>query len=358
MNIQMAEQDSRIVSTSERLEILVEFLKDQDFSSILIIADHRIFALHGEPLLKLLDTIKANSVEPMIIPSGEQYKSLAMAENCWTHMHAMGLDRKSLVIALGGGVVTDLGGFVASTYMRGVANVAIPTTLMGMVDAAIGGKTAVNLPTGKNIVGAFYHPKLIAIAPHYLNSLPDREFRSGLAEVIKYGVILDPELFAYLEKHLPAILNKNLKSLESIIYKSCALKADVVQKDEKEQGLRAILNWGHTFAHAIETATNYDTYLHGEAVSIGMCCAASASLEKGLVDKEFVKKQVSICQQAGLPTKISKDLDIDHLIDLMKADKKSLSGQINLILAKKIGQVELVKNVDRDTIKKAFLARL
>ncbi|MCE5318648.1 MAG: 3-dehydroquinate synthase, partial [Parachlamydia sp.] len=189
MTIDMPRLHSRIVSSSEKLEGLAQFLKTTHVSSILVISDHQVFPLHGEPFLQLLDELGQTIAPPMLIPAGEVSKSLATAESCWTHMHAVGIDRKSLVIGLGGGVVTDLAGFVASCYMRGIAAVNIPTTLMGMVDAAIGGKTAVNLPTGKNLVGTFYHPRLILIAPHYLNTLHEREFRSGLAEVIKYGVI-------------------------------------------------------------------------------------------------------------------------------------------------------------------------
>lgn len=353
MTIDMPRLNSRIVPSSEKLDGLASFLKSTAYSSILVISDHQVFPLHGGPLLQLLEETGQTLAPPMLIPAGEQSKSLAIAESCWTHMHAVGLDRKSLVIGFGGGVVTDLAGYVASCYMRGVAVAQIPTTLMGMVDAAIGGKTAVNLPTGKNLVGTFYHPRLILIAPHYLQTLQEREYRSGLGEVIKYGVIRDAGLFAYLEQNMEAILRKETKALEIILERSCAIKAEVVQSDEKEAGLRAILNWGHTFAHAIETMTHYNTYLHGEAVAIGMNCAACTSRELGLVDDLFVKRQRDLCRHAGLPTLLPKGLDVDRMVALMAGDKKAVSGKITCIVARAIGQVEIASDVDPALIKKA-----
>lgn len=332
-------------------ETFQSLLKENSFSNIQVISDHQVFALHGEPLMQFLDDARQILVAPMLFSAGEPFKSLATAETCWTHMHAMGVDRRSLVIGLGGGVVTDLSGFVASCYMRGIAAVHIPTTLMGMVDAAIGGKTAVNLPTGKNLIGTFYPPRLVLIDPHYLSTLPQREFRSGLAEVIKYGVIWDEALFEYLEKHVEEM---RPETLAFILKRSCEIKTQIVQQDEKERGLRAILNYGHTFAHALETATDYATYLHGEAVAIGMCCAAHVSQELGFVDGTFVDKLSALCRHAGLPTQLPSHLNVEKFLALMAGDKKAVCGKINLVLARKIGKAELARDVDPEIVKSLF----
>lgn len=354
MRNKIVTQHSEIAFTDESLDELAKFLKTHPFSSILIVSDHQVFALHGESLMNCIDKTLSKLVEPMLFAAGEQNKNLMTVEQCWTHMQAMGLDRKSLVIGLGGGVVTDLSGFAAACYMRGIAHIAIPTTLMGMVDAAIGGKTGINLPTGKNLVGAFHHPLLILIAPHTLMTLPNREFRSGLAEVIKYGVIKEAPFFEYLENNMEEILEKKGKQLEYMIQKSCEIKVEIIEKDETETGLRAILNWGHTFAHAIETLTHYSLFLHGEAVSIGMCCAAVTSEQLGLVEHSFVRRVRDLCHQAGLPTKLPSQLNLEALLKLMRGDKKSISGKLNLVLANKIGHVELVSDIDPEAIKRAL----
>lgn len=335
-------------------DTLKQFLKEQSFSNIQVISDHMAFSLHGEPLMQFLDDAGQTLVAPMLFSAGEPFKTLATAETCWTHMHAAGVDHRSLVIALGGGVVTDLGGFVASCYMRGIALVHIPTTLMGMVDSAIGGKTAVNLPTGKNLIGTLYYPKLILIDLNYLKTLPQREFRSGLAEVIKYGVILDAALFDYLEKHIEEISRP--EHLQYIVDRSSAIKAYIVEQDEKKKGIRAILNFGHTFAHAIETATNYATYLHGEAVAIGMCCAAHASQELGFVDQSFVKRLQDLCKRAHLPTHLPSHINVDELIARMSGDKKAADGKIALVISHKIGNADLVNEVNSQIVKKVLHA--
>lgn len=348
--------DSQIVSTDKKLSFLHDFLKKSHPSGgkIVLISDDRVFPLHGETLLQSIRQA-GFPIEPIILPAGESSKQLSSAEQCWNKMHTFGLDRTSLVIGLGGGVITDLSGFVASCYMRGIANISIPTTLMGMIDAAIGGKTAVNLQSGKNLVGTFYQPKKVIIVPFYLESLPPRELHSGLAEVIKSAVLWDSHFFEYLEKNLERILKEGPKAMEHLIEKTVAIKVAVVQQDEKEAGVRAFLNWGHTFAHALETITKYTVYLHGEAVSIGMSCAAYVSQELGLVDREFIDRQEKLLSLAKLPIRLPKGIDLDQLIDLMEGDKKSVGGKINLILARKIGKVEKFNDVKKETIKKALL---
>ena len=325
------------------------------YSSCAIISDEHVYPVYGEQLNQL---IKAQGipVHHVLLSAGEQTKTMESAQRCWTEMHAQGLDRKSLVIGLGGGVITDLAGFIASCYMRGIDVIHLPTTLLGMVDAAIGGKTGVNLPHGKNLVGTMHHPTLVLISSHYLETLPDREFRAGLAEVIKYGVIWDPELFEFVQKNMSSILQKDKKKLDTIVRQSCAIKAQVVKQDEKEQGLRAILNFGHTFAHAIESATQYKGYLHGEAVAIGMSCAAHVSQALGLIDKGIVKQIDEVCSQAGLSTTLP-DVPLDHLIRLMGGDKKAVRGKISLIVAQKIGKVIQMPDVDKEIIHAALTAK-
>jgi len=348
--------ESQIVSTDQKLTFLIDYLKKHHppKGKIVLISDNRVFPLHGETLLESVRQA-GFQIEPIILPAGESSKRLSSAEQCWNKMHSFGLDRTSLVIGLGGGVITDLTGFVASCYMRGIANILIPTTLMGMIDAAIGGKTAVNLESGKNLVGTFYQPKKVLIVPFYLDTLPPREFHSGLAEVIKSAVLWDNQFFQYLEENLERILKEGPKAMDYLIEHTVAIKVCIVQQDEKEKGVRAFLNWGHTFAHALETITQYKIYLHGEAVSIGMCCGAFVSQEFGLVDHEFIQRQEKLLSLAQLPIRLPNDIAIDQLIDLMEGDKKSVGGKINLILARKIGQVDKFDNVKKATIKKALL---
>ncbi len=329
-------QDCEIIEGSQTFP----FEKIKNYSSCVLITDERVFSLYGKEI----------PVEPIIVPSGEKCKSFETAEYCWSKMYSIGLDRRSCVISLGGGSVTDLAGFVASCYMRGIDVIHIPTTLLAMVDAAIGGKTAVNLTDGKNIIGTFHHPKCVIINPHYLHTLSERDYRSGLAEVIKYGVIWDEQLFEYLENNMADILDRKM---DNIIRRCCEIKTEVVRRDDKEKGLRSILNWGHTFAHALETATDFSTYLHGEAVSIGMSCAAHVSQLKGYVDREFIKRQDTLCERAGLPIELPL-IPIDSLVELMRKDKKAESGNIVLVLAEKIGKVIKVDNVDESVIREAL----
>jgi 3-dehydroquinate synthase len=326
----------------------------QTYSSCVVISDQTIDSLYGLSLQKKLKKLEI-PLHQIIIPNGESSKTLAFATQCWNDMHRFGLDRQSLVIGFGGGVITDIAGFVAGCYMRGIDAVYIPTTLMGMVDAAIGGKNGVNLSSGKNLVGVIHHPRQILIGPHYLKTSSIRELRSGIAEVIKYGIVQDPQLLGYLEKNMVQILQLEIDSLRQIIQRSCAIKANIVEQDAKEHNIRSILNWGHTFAHAIETLTNYEKYLHGEAVSIGMNCAAHVSYTMGFTSQDFVDYQLLICQCAGLPTTMP-DISLDDLIEQMSKDKKNTSAKISLIIAKEIGKVVRVNDVDKKLLKKALVS--
>lgn len=322
------------------------------YTSAVVISDDIVYPLYGERVAKQLSSL-TNSIHPIIVPNGEPTKTLETAKSCWTQMHALGVDRKSLLISLGGGVISDLAGFVASCYMRGTDVIHIPTTLMGMVDAAIGGKTAVNLPQGKNLIGTIHHPKMIFIDPGLVSSLDLRQVRAGIAEVIKYGLIWDPELFNYLEENLEQIIALQPEKIATIISRSCMIKTAIVQKDEKDLGIRAILNYGHTFSHAIETATEYQSYLHGEALAIGMSCAAHLSAELGYVDDNFINRQDQLIHRAGLKTQLPH-IDLDKLISLMAADKKANAGALSCIVCLRIGKAAKINDIPRQLIKNVF----
>jgi 3-dehydroquinate synthase len=257
----------------------------QDVKSVLVVTDERVGPLYGK---QVLSSLKRAGFTPLYhqLPEGEEYKSLESAEQLYTAAIENGLDRQSAVVALGGGVVGDLAGFVASTYMRGISLIQVPTTLLAQVDSSVGGKVAVNHPLGKNMIGAFYQPQLVFIDVHVLETLAPREVRAGLAEVIKYGVIQDGDFFSYLEGHLQQILALDEGVLSYVIKKSCAIKARVVEEDEREDGVRAFLNFGHTIGHALEALTFYRNYRHGEAVAAGMVAAAEIAVERGLLEEE------------------------------------------------------------------------
>jgi len=285
------------------------------------------------------------------VPEGEESKSFQWAYRLYEPLIEHQMDRNSAIIALGGGVIGDLTGFVAATYMRGVPFVQVPTTLLAQVDSSIGGKTAVNHPKGKNLIGAFYQPKVVLIDVTTLCTLPEREFLSGLVEVIKHGVIMDKPLFEMIEENIEDILDLDFDLLVEVIAQSCRDKASVVEKDEKESGLRAILNYGHTFAHAIETLTDYNTYRHGEAVAIGMVCASQLAADKGLMTQEHLSRQIDLLNKAGLPTSFPK-IDPKTALQTMYLDKKVKGGKIRYILPTKIGEVIITDDViDNEALK-------
>jgi 3-dehydroquinate synthase len=276
----------------------------------------------------------------IVVPAGETTKNLKMVQTCYERLAAHRLERKSFVVALGGGVVGDMAGFVAATYLRGIAFVQVPTTLLAQVDSSVGGKVGVNLKAGKNLVGAFYQPRLVLCDLDTLKTLPDRDFRTGLAEVIKYGVIYDAKLFVLLERDLPKLLRRESQSLASIIARCCEIKAEVVSRDETEGGQRAILNFGHTVGHAIEVVSNYGGFLHGEAISIGQITAAKISNRVLNLPKRDVRRIENLFQRAGLPTQIKlNSVQRRKLFAVMRLDKKVSGGEIKFVLAKRIGKV-------------------
>lgn len=295
------------------------------------------------------------AVDSVIIPDGERHKTLATVNKLYAAALKAGVDRATCVVALGGGVVGDIAGFFAATYLRGLPCVQVPTSLLAMVDSSVGGKTGVDLPGGKNLVGAFHQPRLVWIDPSTLNTLPARHLRNGLAEVIKYGVIRDAALFARVEKLVaagPLSVQRQAAPLETIIRDCCAIKARVVEKDEHEtRGLREILNFGHTFGHALETATKYRTYLHGEAVAVGMAMAVQFAVARGMLAAHAAGRITGLITRAGLPT-TAREAVPEELVRLMRRDKKASGGAIRFILPTAIGAVTAVSFPDaKDIIK-------
>jgi len=275
------------------------------------------------------------------VSAGETAKSLKSVQTCYDQLAAHRFERKSFVVALGGGVVGDLAGFVAATYLRGVPFVQVPTTLLAQVDSSVGGKVGVNLKAGKNLVGAFHQPKLVLCDLDTLRTLPAREFRAGLAEVIKYGIIYDAALFRRLERDLPKLLRREPKILEAIVAHCCEIKGEVVAQDETESGRRAILNFGHTIGHALEAISNYGKYLHGEAISVGQVAAAEISAKVLGLPTRDVERIRKLFHRAGLPTKVLLNkVQREKLFAAMRLDKKVSGGEIKFVLAKKIGCVE------------------
>jgi 3-dehydroquinate synthase len=276
----------------------------------------------------------------IIVPAGESAKSLKSVQSCHDQLAAHRLERKSFIIALGGGVAGDLAGFVAATYLRGIPFVQVPTTLLAQVDSSVGGKTGVNLRAGKNLVGAFHQPRLVLCDLEALKTLPECEFRAGLAEVIKYGIIFDAKLFAQLERDLPKILKRDSKTLAPVIARCCKIKAEVVAQDETESGPRAILNFGHTIGHAIENSSGYGKFLHGEAIAIGQVAAAKISEKILGLPKRDVERITNLFQRAGLPSEIKlNSLQREKFFAAMRLDKKTSGGEIKFVLAEKIGRV-------------------
>jgi len=304
-----------------------------------VITDTHVSEHYAAPCLR---SLKQSGFDPVLItvPAGEKSKSMKQVAACYDQLAAHRLERKSFVVALGGGVVGDLAGFVASTYLRGVAFVQIPTSLLAQVDSSVGGKVGVNLKAGKNLVGAFHQPRLVLCDLNCLKTLPTREFISGIAEVIKYGIIYDAPFFGFLERDLPKLLKKKTDVLTRVVARCCEIKAEVVSQDETETGLRAILNFGHTVGHAIEAIFRYGQYLHGEAISIGQIAAARLSHQNTGLTLAEVDRIQSLFERTGLPTQIQLSAtQWAGMIQAMRLDKKVSAGEIKFVLAKRIGKV-------------------
>lgn len=311
-----------------------------------LITNPTVMGLYGNDLMKSLESA-GFGVVVIEMPDGEEFKNLGEASKVYDRLVQEKLDRSSPVVALGGGVVGDLAGFVAATYLRGVPYVQVPTTLLAQVDSSVGGKTAVNHPMGKNLIGSFYQPKLVIIDPDVLSTLDERDVRTGLAEVVKHGIIRDKDYFEFLELKAKKILGL-AHEIEEAIERSCEIKASVVSEDEREAGVRAILNFGHTFGHAIEAVAGYSTYRHGEAVSMGMLMAAGFSAELGLCDATLVDRIKGLLDSLGLPTGVPK-LSPDDILDSIFLDKKVMAGRVRFVLLKGLGEV-VIEEVDEDKI--------
>ena len=313
----------------------------------LVVTDHNVARPHAAVVEHSLADAGWTCRQAILEP-GEQTKRLEMAGRLYDELVALGADRQTVVVAVGGGVIGDLAGFAAATYARGIPLVQVPTTLLAQVDSSVGGKVGVNHPKAKNLIGAFHQPLGVVADTATLDTLPDREYRSGLAEVVKYGVILDEEFFAWLELNVEGLNRRDPAVLRNVVARSCRLKADVVEQDEHEQsGLRAVLNYGHTFAHAFEALCGYGELLHGEAVAIGMMCASRLAERRGMIDQDLTRRQAALLSAVGLPTTLAPASRpaADDLLGCMRLDKKSVGGRLRFVLPTQLGHVELVEGV-------------
>ena len=334
---------------------LVNFVKGAGYSrKALLVTDTNVGPLYAKQVQQLLAEAGLEAAVAQI-PAGESSKTLTTANELFTRAIELGLDRKSPIFALGGGVVGDLAGFVAATYMRGVPFVQLPTSLLAQVDSSVGGKVAVNHELGKNLIGAFYQPQAVFMELNFMKSLPRREIYTGLGEIIKYGIIYDAEFFAFLESNREAVLALEPEALVHIIARSCEIKAAVVSEDEKEAGLRRILNFGHTIAHAIEKETGYVRYNHGEAVATGMVGAAYISRELGLIGEAEYNRVREMIARYNLPLQAA-GVTVDAMYGDIFHDKKTVGGKVTWVLMEKIGQVICRNDVPADVVKKAMEA--
>jgi 3-dehydroquinate synthase len=340
IKVELGSRTYPIIVRPGLLSEIVDALPDVVPARRLLMVSHPVLMeLHGDLIASIL--LKAGyDVRVSVVPSGEKSKSLSMVTRLYGEMAAEGLDRHGCVLALGGGVIGDLAGFAAATWLRGIDVVQIPTTLLAMVDSAIGGKTGVNLPIGKNLVGAFHQPRAVLVDPDVLRTLPPRDVRGGLAEVAKYGVIADEPLFEFMETNTDACRAGESAALARCIADSAACKARVVSADEREGGLRAILNYGHTAGHAVEKAAGYRKLRHGEAVAIGMIAAARIGQRMGITPADAVRRIEALVTALGLPSRVPSGITVDQLIGTMAFDKKAKGGSVKWVMATRIGAVQ------------------
>jgi 3-dehydroquinate synthase len=315
-----------------------EFLAQAGLNGkVAIISSPTVAQLYLDPIHEAL-THAGFEVTPVLVPDGEEHKDLKSLASIYDRLIADRFDRKSCIMALGGGVVGDLAGFAAASYLRGIPYVQVPTTLLAQVDSSVGGKTGVNHQDGKNLIGAFYQPRVVLIDVNVLRSLSRRELVAGLAEIIKYGIIEDPALFTLLEEKMDKVIGLDRELLVEIIATSCAIKARVVEKDEREDDYRTVLNFGHTIGHALEAVTEYRNYLHGEAVGIGMVQAAAISVQRGFCDQRSHERIRKLIRKAGLPLELPPQISRQNLIQSMEVDKKSAGGKIKFVMCAGIGR--------------------
>jgi 3-dehydroquinate synthase len=354
IRVELGERSYNISIGSNILDNIGDALKSLDLSpKVAMVSNPTVLELYGE---RVANSIKEAGFDllTVTVPDGEEYKDLLWLHHIYDELLSHKLDRSSALIALGGGVIGDMTGFAASTYMRGIAYIQVPTTLLAQVDSSVGGKTGVNHKLGKNMIGTFWQPRLVWVDIETLRTLSRKELLAGLAEVIKYGIIYDRELFDFLADNKDRILGLDSEALTHIIQRSCEIKAAVVAKDEREAGLRAILNYGHTIGHAIETVTEYKRFLHGEAVAIGMYLEARLSRMLNLIDEGQVSRIKQVIDSYGLPSEKPANINAHSIFLSMQLDKKAVAGELKFILPEKIGSVRIYKGVSEELLREVL----
>jgi 3-dehydroquinate synthase len=354
LNVDLAERSYPIYIGTGLLGRKDLFSTHIESQNVVVVTNDVVAPLYLKAMMATLP--QARTLE-IVLPDGEEHKTLTVWSGIFDKLLQARCDRRTTLIALGGGVVGDITGFAAACYQRGVPFVQVPTTLLAQVDSSIGGKTAVNHPLGKNMIGAFYQPRAVIIDTDTLSSLPDRELRAGIAEVIKYGLIRDAKFFQWIEKNLASLLKRDSRALAYAISRSCRTKAEIVALDERESGLRAILNLGHTFGHAIETGLGYGTWLHGEAVATGMVMAADLSHRLGWLVKDDLDRIERVVAVAGLPVRSPPALDETKLRELMTVDKKVEAGRVRFVLLQAIGRATVTADVPPSLLNETLRAR-
>ncbi|TWT96721.1 3-dehydroquinate synthase [Botrimarina colliarenosi] len=351
VRVSLADRSYDIQIGAGLLEKAADFVAERGGAQhVVVVTDTNVDELYGDPLADLFVEAGVES-HVLVVEAGEPSKSPDVAADLWQTMLDEGCDRQTVILAVGGGVVGDIAGFVAATFARGLRFFQMPTTLLAQVDSSVGGKTGVNLEGAKNMVGAFWQPEGVLIDTDVLKTLPEREYSAGLAEVVKYGVILDADFFEFLEQKADAVVARDAQVLREIIQRSCRLKADVVEADEREQsGQRAKLNYGHTFGHALEAATGYSELLHGEAVAIGMVCASRLAESMGRIESSVTRRQVELLERFGLPVAVPDGIELGELSALMWRDKKVRDGEVHFVLPTRLGEVETVTSPGDDAV--------
>ena len=355
INVALDERTYPIHIGEGALDLLSTILSDLGAKgTVAIVTDSNVGPLYADRIKTIAERSGVNAVT-CVLPAGEENKRLSFIEElCGSFLDA-NMDRTSIVIALGGGVVGDMAGFAAASFMRGIRFIQIPTTIVSQVDSSVGGKTGVNHPSGKNIIGSFHQPEAVLIEMSLLDTLPERELPAGLAEALKHGIIADSDLFEYMETNVDAILSRDYDVMERCIVRSCEIKSAVVSQDELEHGLRATLNYGHTFGHGIEAVTHYGIFLHGEAIGLGMHAAAVLAQDLGLVDEEFVTRQRNCIESYRLPV-MWKEIPIDDTLEAMKHDKKVRAGTMKFIVPDRMGHVIQRTDVTMNQVRNALEA--
>lgn len=359
LTVSLGERSYPIITGEGLLPKLGEYLQEKGKNlshNPLLVSNPTIFELYGAIAITALEA-QGFTVTPCLVEDSEKAKSLSWVARLYDTAIAAGLDRHSPVIALGGGVVGDLAGFVAATYMRGVPFIQVPTTLLAQVDASVGGKVAIDHPRGKNLIGAFYQPRMVLADLNTLRSLPARQIRAGLAEVVKYGVIWDTDFLDFVEANTSRLLACELQIMQQVVYRSCAIKAQVVSQDERESGPRAILNFGHTVGHAVETLTGYSTYHHGEAVAMGMATEGRIARALGLWAENEQRRLEALLAALELPISLPANFDAHAALEVMTRDKKAAEQRLTFVLPKRFGEVAIYRDVPAESVLQVLEAR-